>query len=65
MIAELVDRVVYLYQRGLTIREISEALHVRRRTVERVLRLWCIDYQRRLAPTMPSVPAPDAQRSGR
>ena len=67
MIAELVDRAVYLYERGLTPREIAKALQVRRRTVERVLRLWCIDYQRRLAPTTPSSAssAQSAQRPGR
>lgn len=66
MIAELVDKVVYLYRRGLTIREIAEALHVRRRTVERVLRIWCIEYQRRsTTPTPPSSPAQGAQRPGR
>jgi len=64
MIADLVDRAVYLYERGLTIREIAESLRVRRRTVERVLRLWCIDYQRRLGPTAPSS-AQGAQRPGR
>lgn len=65
MIAELVDRVVYLYERGLTISEIAESLRVRRRTVERVLRLWCIDYQRRLGSKAPSSSVPGAQRSGR
>jgi orotate phosphoribosyltransferase-like protein len=63
MIAELVDRAVYLYQRGLTIREIAESLRVRRRTVERVLRIWCIDYQRRLGSTAPS--SAGAERPGR
>jgi hypothetical protein len=64
MSATLVDKVVYLYQRGLKVWEIAMALGVRRRTVERALGIWCRDYQRGLGAAPPSPPKRGAEESG-